>query len=188
MDPLTFADDVERRKRMLPMSLGSQDMLTTTAQPRVLRRSLGEQAAALRQQAADLDAKEPDMAALQAYARQQGESGSAAMLNALAAQYAGERFQPVQAQLLRRAMAAQEPMKVGGGVLTPDGQFVKDPFADRARRIERLEQQAMTLEKADAEDRSRAERLAYRCSSKVLNYAAKRPTGLATSRLAPCRI
>lgn len=93
----------------------------------------------LQDQAAAIEAAEPDISALQDYARQQGQAGDSAMLNALAAQFAGENFAPVQTQFLKRAAAAKEPMKVGGGMLTPDGQFVRDPFATRERELTRFD-------------------------------------------------
>lgn len=87
-----------------------------------------------------------------------------ATLNALAAQFAGEGFQPVQAQFLKRAAAAADPMKVGGGVLTPQGQFIKDPMAARDTRRAALERQALGLEKqiGDQErgEQARLDRLA----------------------------
>ena len=171
MDPmLTFAEDVqERKRRMLPMALGGlqspDGTLTNTVQPgRALPSALRTRLGKVQSQLDDLDSQEVDTSALQAFARQQGESGQTAMLNALAAQYAGEGFQPVQAQFLKRAAAAAEPMKIGGGMLTPQGQFIKDPFAQRDQRRTALERQALGLEKlATEEERSaqvRQDRLA----------------------------
>ena len=171
MDPLmTFAEDVEQRKRrMLPMSLGAlmppEPTLTTTVQPgsalpSALRARLGK----VQQELADLEGKEVDISALQDFARQQGEAGQSAMLNALAAQFAGDNFQPVQAQFLKRAAAASDPMKLGGGMLTPQGQFIKDPFAARDSRRTALERQALGLEKMAGDEekatRDREDRLA----------------------------
>lgn len=82
---------------------------------------------------------EPDVAGLQQYARQRSEEGNRDMLRALAAQYAGERFAPVQAQFLKRSMAAQEPLKVGNaGYITPSGEYVKDPTYAQDRRAEKF--------------------------------------------------
>lgn len=156
MIPLTFAEDVEQRKRaMLPMALQSAaGTLSSNVRPgQALGMTLSQLAAEQRQKAAALEATPDDYSQLQAFARQQGEQGQSAMLNALAAQYAGESFQPVQAQFLKRAAAAQDPIKVGGGVITPDGQFLKDPGQDKARRIERLEAAAQAYERADALNR-----------------------------------
>jgi len=89
---------------------------------------------------------EPDLAQLQAFAKQRGEQGDRSMLTALAAQFAGESFAPVQEQLLKKAAAARDPMKLGGGMLTADGQFIKDPFAERDKRAEFLLQQAKAYE------------------------------------------
>ena len=72
-----------------------------------------------------------DVAALNEFAQQRAQQGDSAMLNALAAQFAGENFQPVQAQYLRRAMAAQDPMKVGNYGTIAGGRFVADPYAQR---------------------------------------------------------
>lgn len=166
---LTFAEDVEQRKRMLPMALlGLQSpsgTLTNTVQPgRALPSALRARLGKVQQELDDLDSKEVDTSALQDFARQQGEAGSMATLNALAAQYAGEGFQPVQAQFLKRAAAAAEPMKMGGGTLTPQGQFLKDPFAARDSRRTALERQVLGLERMAGEEekatRDREDRLA----------------------------
>jgi hypothetical protein len=136
---------------------GANAMLTDTvpSQPQtMLPLSRRAQLLKLQQQAAQLEGKEPDVSQLQQFASAQGKSGESAMLNALAAQYAGEQFQPVQAQFLKRAMAAQEPMKLGAGMLTPDGKFIKDPFAAQERGMSRLDrliqaqQGAITAEEA----------------------------------------
>ena len=73
----------------------------------------------------------PDVTALNEYAAQRAREGDSSMLNALAAQFAGEEFQPMQAQFLRRSMAAQEPMKFGNYGYLAGGKFVSDPFASR---------------------------------------------------------
>ena len=83
-----------------------------------------------------------DYSAMQAFAKQRGEQGNAAMLNALAAQFAGEQFEPVQTQLLKRAAAAQEPIKMAGGLITPEGGFLKDPEAERDKLIKMYSDQA----------------------------------------------
>jgi hypothetical protein len=105
-----------------------------------------QRAADLYDQGAELYNKEPDITELQQYAKTRGAQGEGSMLNALAAQFAGESFQPVQAQYLKRAAAAQEPMKLAGGVLTTEGQFIKDPFAAQDKRAEFLLQQAKAYE------------------------------------------
>lgn len=123
-------------------SAAPQDMLTDVVPSQtasVLPMTRRARLLKLQQQAADMEGAEPDVSQLQQFAAAQGQAGSAAMLNALAAQYAGESFQPVQAQFLKRAMAAQEPMKVGGGMLTPDGKFIRDPFAAQERGLSRLD-------------------------------------------------
>lgn len=113
---------------------------------------------------------EPDTSGIQAFARQQGESGNAAMLNALAAQFAGESFQPVQAQFLKRAAAAREPMKFGGGILTPDGQFIKDPEVTQNKKAEFLLAQAKQYEQmAQTADTARERIAAQRAQNEIQN-------------------
>ncbi len=73
----------------------------------------------------------PDTAALNELAQQRMREGDSSMLNALAAQFAGSDFEPVQGVLLKRAMAAQEPQKVGNYGLISGGKFVADPYAAR---------------------------------------------------------
>jgi hypothetical protein len=155
----SFYDDMmERKRRMLPMSLGAgspdgvltQNVQTGAALPRSLQ---------IRKQIADLESQDDDMSAMQAYGRQQGESGQTAMLNALAAQFAGDRFEPVQAQFLKRAAAAQQPMKVGRGMVTPDGQYIVDPGARREAQLGRLSREADLADRLEAQAASQAERL-----------------------------
>ena len=92
--------------------------------------------------AEELSSAPVDYSAMQAFAKQRGEQGNAAMLNALAAQFAGEQFQPVQEQLLKRAAAAQEPIKMAGGLITPEGGFLKDPEAERDKLVKMYSDQA----------------------------------------------
>lgn len=141
----------------------AQDMLTDVvpSQPQtMLPMARRARLLKLQQQAAEMEGAQPDVSQLQEFARMQGQVGEASMLNALAAQYAGEQFQPVQAQFLKRAMAAQEPMKIGGGMLTPDGKFIRDPFAAQERGLSRLdrliqsEQGAITAEEREQERRA----------------------------------
>lgn len=105
-----------------------------------------------------IDTQDVDTSALQAFAKQQSQQGEGAMLNALAAQFAGEKFDPIQSQYLKRAAAASEPMKIGGGILTPDGQFIKDPFAARDSRRTALERQALGMEKIITDDKNETQR------------------------------
>lgn len=143
-------------------------MLTDTVRPGDAV-SLPQALSSYRQRAADLYDQgyelynsDADITQLQEYAKTRGAEGQGAMLNALAAQFAGEDFKPVQAQYLKRAAAAQEPMKLAGGVLTDQGQFIKDPFAQQDKRAEFLLQQAkayeqMALTAQTAQERQAAE-------------------------------
>lgn len=141
-----------------------------------------------------LDTQDVDTSGLQTFAKQQSDAGQGAMLNALAAQYAGESFEPVQSQYLKRAASASDPMKVGGGILTPDGQFIKDPFAQRDSRRTALERQAGGIEKMlsdqKTEEQRREDRLAaqssldaYRQDSLAARKAGDRDNGAQDSRM-----
>lgn len=94
------------------------------------------------QKAEELSAAPVDYSAMKAFAKQRGAQGDAAMMNALAAQFAGDQFQPVQEQLLKKAAAAQEPIKMAGGLITADGNFLKDPEAERDKLIKMYSDQA----------------------------------------------
>lgn len=148
---------------MLPMSLGAsspdgvltQNVQAGAALPMTAKR-YREMALKYGQEAADAEAAEPDLASAQEYLRKRSQGGDVAMLNALAAQFAGERFQPMQAQFLKRAAAAQEPLRIGTGMLTPDGQYVRDTVADaqrkaaaKSRQAQAYEQMATGLESAE---------------------------------------
>jgi len=149
-----FASDEDRLRR--EMALNARTVLprarerinvggaiTNDVQPgqggTMLPQTLRGKADYFTQMGLDAYAAEPDVTGLQQYARQRGQEGERDMLRALAAQYAGERFEPVQAQFLKRAMAAQEPLKVGNaGYITPSGEYVKDPTYAQDRKAEKF--------------------------------------------------
>lgn len=112
------------------------------------------------QQGLNAYAAEPDVSGLQQYAQTRAADGDQSMLNALAAQFAGERFEPVQGQYLKRALAAQEPLKVGNsGYITPTGQYVKDPTFMQDRQAEKLLQMGqMYSAQAQREEQAAADR------------------------------
>lgn len=124
--------------------------------------ALRGKAADLYKQGSDLYDQEPDMSQLQAFAKQRGEQGDRSMLTALAAQFAGDSFAPVQEQLLKKAAAARDPLKMGSGMITAEGQFIKDPEASQNKKAEFLMQQARAYEQMatvaqTAQDRAKAE-------------------------------
>lgn len=88
-------------------------------------------------QAADALSQDVDPTPFIEESRRQREGGQAAMLNALAAQYAGQDFQPLQGMLLRRAMAARDPVQVGNaGYVNDRGEFIKTPGYDQGRKAQ----------------------------------------------------
>lgn len=137
-------------------------------------RGLRDRAAGLYQQGYDLYNRDPDTSALQAFARQRAQQGEGAMLAALAAQYAGEGYQPLQQQLLKSASDAREAMKVGGGILTSEGQYIKDPFAAQDKRAEFLLQQAKAYEQMAATAETQEEQMAYRAKQDELMVELRR--------------
>lgn len=111
-----------------------------------------------------------DYSAMQQMARDRTEQGEGAMLNALAAQFAGEQFTPVQQQMLKRASAARDPIKMAGGLITPEGNFVKDPEAARDKEVNMLLQRSAELSRiAETADTARERIAAQRAQSELQN-------------------
>ena len=108
--------------------------------------SYRSKAADLYEQGSELYNQEPDFSQFQTFAKQRAQQGDAAMLNAMAAQYAGESFAPVQEQYMKKAAAARDPMKMGSGLITAEGEFLKDPEAAQNKKAEFLLQQAKSYE------------------------------------------
>lgn len=113
----------------------------------------GDAISAYRQRAADLYSQgsaiydqDPDMSALQDFARQRSGEGDSAMFNAMAASLAGPRFDAMQTQYLKKAAAAADPIKMGSGMITADGQYIKDPEVAQGRKAEFLMNQAKAYE------------------------------------------
>ena len=130
MDEMAFYEDMLKRKRMLPQALGMQSpagVLTQDVQPgqaaSVLPRSLE-----VRRKIAELEGA------------QAKDDGGMSTLNALAAQFAGESFQPIQAQYLKRAAAAS-------------------PQARTQAQLARLEKEAEIADRYEGQQALQAERL-----------------------------
>lgn len=172
-----YIDQMARRRRMLPMTLGAaspNDVLTQNVQAgEAITQPMLSRSMQIRKQIADLESQDDDMSAMQAYARQQGESGQSAMLNALAAQFAGDRFEPVQAQFLKRAAAAQQPMRVGRGMVTPDGQYIVDPGARREAQLGRLSREADLADRLEAQQAAQTERLQAQAQARAAELQRK---------------
>jgi len=131
----------------------------------------------------ELDQQEADYSAFQKLARDRQAQGQSSMLNALAAQFAGERFQPIQAQYLKRAMAAQEPVNIGNrGFVGADGQVVIDPMFQREKTVDNLRRRAISLEQLATSAETNAEReQARREQNAVINEI--RRMGADTARM-----
>lgn len=126
----------------------------------MLPNALRSRALSLRGKVSELEGQEPDISGAINYAKQQGEQGNMAMMNALAAQYAGEGFAPLQQAFNKRAEASRSPLKFGSVMVTPEGEVIRDTFADRDRRIASLERQADAAERlAATTDEAQARRL-----------------------------
>jgi hypothetical protein len=138
LDP---AADAEEKLRQ---ALGGNLRLGASALPRSRRASVGGtltnsttstdelgSGRAMLAQALKMYGENPDITALNEFAAKRAKDGDSSMLNALAAQFAGEGFEPVQAQFLKRAAAAADPVKFGDYGYVAGGKFVADPFAAR---------------------------------------------------------
>jgi hypothetical protein len=117
-------------------------------------------AAQLYEQGSDLYNQEPDFSQFQKFAKQRAQQGDAAMLNALAAQFAGDSFAPVQEQYLKKAASSRDPMKMGSGVITAEGEYLKDPEVAQNKKAEFLLQQAKAYETMAATAETARERIA----------------------------
>ena len=127
-------------------------------------------AADLFQQGSDLYNEEPDYSQFQKFAKQRAQQGDAAMLNALAAQFAGESFAPVQEQYLKKAASSRDPMKMGSGLITAEGEFIKDPEVAQNKKAEFLLQQAKAYETMAANADTARERIAaQRAQNEIQN-------------------
>lgn len=127
-------------------------------------------AADLFQQGSDLYNEEPDYSQFQKFAKQRAQQGDAAMLNALAAQFAGESFAPVQEQYLKKAASSRDPMKMGSGVITAEGEYLKDPEVAQNKKAEFLLQQAKAYENMAATADTARERIAaQRAQNEIQN-------------------
>jgi len=133
---------LQQPRRMLPQAMGATPM-----QRDPIAELYAEYADVQRRRAA-LEEQQPDMSAMQEFARRQGEMGQNALLNAIAAQYAGEAFQPLQAKFLKQAEAAQQPIRMGSGMLTPTGEFIRDPEAAQERQLAGLDRREAGLRSA----------------------------------------
>lgn len=156
-DPM-LAGDPRLQRSMLPRALKSAGgTLTTAVKP---GQSLQQQADSLMKMGMDEYNREPDVAGLQAYAKQRGAEGDSGMLNAIAAQFAGEGFAPVQAHYLKRAAQAGEPLKAGNaGYITPDGQFVRDPTYQSDKKAETYLRMATQYSNQAQDERAANDRL-----------------------------
>lgn len=121
--------------------------------------------------ALDLMSAEDDYSSAQEYAKQRGVEGQSALLNALAAQYAGDRFAPVQQMYLKRSLASQDPLRVGTAMISPDGTVLKDPSASREREAGRLLQLGQFEMTLDDRRQARAAEAAARREAVALRQA-----------------
>jgi hypothetical protein len=110
-----------------------------------------------------------DYSGLQNFAKQRGQQGDSAMLNAMAAQFAGEGFAPLQEQLLKKASTSRDPIKMAGGMITSEGGFVKDPEASQDKQVNMLLQRSAQLAQiAETADTARERIAAQRAQQDVM--------------------
>ena len=128
-------------------------------------------AADLYRQGSDLANAAPDVEGFKQMARKRSEEGSGALLTALAAQFAGPGYEGIAQQSIKRADASRDPIKVGNaGFVTPEGEFVADPFYQREKKAEFLMNQARGYEQMAQTARTQQERAeALRAQNEVQN-------------------
>jgi hypothetical protein len=125
----------------------------------------------------ELMSAEDDYTAASDFARQRSLQGEDAMLNAIAASVAGRRFEPLQGAFLKRALAAQDPMKVGTATIGPDGTVLRDPSAGREREAGRLLQLGQFEMGLADRQQARADAAAERQEARALRLTLARMQG-----------
>jgi hypothetical protein len=141
-----YEDSMERKRRMLPFSLGVQSpggVLTQNVQP-----GQATQAAASLPRSLELRRKIAELEGSQAE-----DDGGMSTLNALAAQFAGESFAPIQAQYLKRASASS-------------------PQARTQAQLARLMREAELADRQEGAQQLQAERLAAQQQAEAERRAA----------------
>ena len=165
-------EDSLLKKTRAKVSAGDTLTNSVTAAPAsVLPNSIAAirgRAADLYQQGNDMYNSEPDTQGLQDFARQRGEQGDTAMLMAMAAQAAGEQFAPFQEHFLKKAVAAKDPIKLGNGIITAEGGYIKDPFAAQDKKAEFLLQQARMYETLAQSAENKQQEAAYRAQQDAI--------------------
>ena len=136
-------------------------------------------AADLYRQGTDLANAEPDVEGFKRMARKRSDEGSGALLTALAAQFAGPGYEGIAQQSIKRADEARNPIKVGNaGFVTPEGEFIEDPFYRREKRAEFLMNQAKGYEQMAQNARTQQERAeALKAQNEVQNELRRMQIG-----------
>lgn len=114
-----------------------------------------------------------DYSGLQNFAKQRGDQGDSAMMNAMAAQFAGDGFAPLQQQLLKKAADSRDPIKMSGGLITQDGSFVKDPEASQDKQVRMLLQRSAQLSRIAETAATSQERAAAKKARDEINDSFK---------------
>lgn len=156
---------LDQGRRIQPRLQSVAGTLTSNVQPgeavalNDLAAQYGARANRLYTEGSALANAEPDVEGFKRLAEQRRDQAGSAMLTALAAQYAGDRFSPIAEQSLQRANSARQPVKVGNaGVIDETGEFVADPFYKRDQRSQFLLNQAKGYEQMALNARSAQER------------------------------
>jgi hypothetical protein len=142
-----YEDTMERRRRMLPMSLGVQSpsgVLTQNVQPGQSTQATPSlpRSMEIRRRIAELEGSQAE------------DDGGMSTLNALAAQFAGESFAPIQAQYLKRASASSPQARTQAQL----ARLMREAeIADRQEGQQALQAERLTAQKqAEAERRTAA--------------------------------
>jgi len=125
-------DQNNQRRRLLPRALAGSSLTNNAA----AMANLSARAERAITEGLDLYKQPDDYRAAEEFGRQRAQQGEADMLNAFAAQIAPKRFAPLGEAFLKKALAAQEPVKVGSATIGADGQIIKDPSAERLKQAE----------------------------------------------------
>ena len=125
-------DPNNQKRRLLPRALAGSSLTNNAA----AMANLSARAERAITEGLDLYKQPDDYRAAEEFGRQRAQQGEADMLNAFAAQIAPKRFAPLGEAFLKKALAAQEPVKVGSATIGADGQIIRDPSAERLKQAE----------------------------------------------------
>jgi hypothetical protein len=158
--PAAPAQPQQPPARALPRALGGQQQPLQQAPP-----AASEQIDPYEQRQQELSKQmqeamqPPDMSGAQSAYDKRAQGGGLQMALAAMAGEAGEDFKPFQAQHLKQAAGAREPMKMAGGTMTDTG-FIEDPVHKQEFKVRQIQAQIAANDRIIQSNAARADKIA----------------------------